>query len=243
MKKIYILLTILLSLSLGLKAQQSFEFSYNGEVFTDTVKINVLPTGREEILIDYIHFKNITSETINARVYRQDIMLNPTASLFMCFDDNCVTDTIPQNIIELVPNVEYTSFDLQYTYTSDAPSIARIHLVDPISLQSLQSFIVLYSNSDISLPKPIKNNTLTLEAYPNPAVQSATINYSLPSNYRQVTLVLRNMIGKELKTIQLSSSSKGKQTINTYDLPNGVYFYSIIGDGKTIATKKLIVKH
>ncbi|HBN06900.1 MAG TPA: T9SS C-terminal target domain-containing protein, partial [Bacteroidales bacterium] len=29
----------------------------------------------------------------------------------------------------------------------------------------------------------------------------------------------------------------------TYDLPNGVYFYSIIGDGKTIATKKLIVKH
>lgn len=243
MKKIYFLLTVLLGISLGLKAQQSFEFSHNGTVFTDTVKIDVVSTGVEEVALDYIHFKNITSDAINVRVYRQDIMLNPTASLFMCFDDNCVTDTIPQNVIDLVPNVEYTSFDLMYTYTSDAPSVARIHLVEPTTLQSLQSFVVLYRNPDLSIAKPIKSNVLSLEAYPNPAAQSATINYSLPSNYRQVTLVLRNMIGKELKTIQLSSSSKGKQTINTYDLPNGVYFYSIIGDGKTIATKKLIVKH
>jgi hypothetical protein len=242
MKKIYFLLTVLLGISLGLKAQQSFEFSYNGTVFNDTVKIDVASTGAEEIASDYIHFKNITSDAINVRVYRQDIMLNPTASLFMCIGE-CTLDTISPTTILLEPNVEFTGFDLQYTYTSDAPSVARIHLVDPITLQSLQSFVVLYRNPDLSIAKPIKSNVLSLEAYPNPAAQSATINYSLPSNYRQVSLVLRNMIGKELKTIQLSSSSKGKQTINTYDLPNGVYFYSIIGDGKTIATKKLIVKH
>ena len=243
MKKIYFLLTVLLGISLGLKAQQSFEFSHNGTVFNDTVKIDVASTGAEEIALDYIHFKNITADTIYVRVYRQDVSLNPTASLFMCFDGECVIDTIPQNVVALVPNVEYTSFDLMYTYTSDVTSTARIHLVDTLNLQPIQSFVVQYRNPDAALPKPIKSNALSLEAYPNPAAQSATINYSLPSNYRQVTLVLRNMIGKELKTIQLSSSSKGKQTINTYDLPNGVYFYSIIGDGKTIATKKLIVKH
>ena len=242
MKKIYFLLAVLLGISLGLKAQQSFEFSYNGTVFNDTVKIDVASTGGEEVSLDFIHFKNITADTIYVRVYRQDIMLNPTASLYMCIGD-CTLDTISSTIIPLEPNVEFTGFDLQYTYTSDAPSVARIHLVDPTTLQSLQSFVVLYRNPDLSIAKPIKSNVLSLEAYPNPAAQSATINYSLPSNYRQVTLVLRNMIGEELKTVQLSSSSKGKQTINTYDLPNGVYFYSIIGDGKTIATKKLIVKH
>lgn len=240
MKKIYFLLTVLLGISLGLKAQQSFEFIYEGNVIGDTLKINVVNEGEE---IDFIHFKNITSEQIDVKVYLQKIDINSTASLYMCFNGNCLLDTLSPTSITLEPGVEYTQFDLQYSHTNDATSIARIHLVDPRNLESLQSFVVLYRNPDLSIAKPIKSNVLSLEAYPNPAAQSATINYSLPSNYRQVTLVLRNMIGKELKTIQLSSSSKGKQTINTYDLPNGVYFYSIIGDGKTIATKKLIVKH
>lgn len=242
MKKIYFLLTILLGFTLGLKAQQSFEFTYNNTAFTDTVKIDVASTGSEEVSLDYIHFKNITTDTLYVRVYRQDIYMNPTASLYMCFDDNCLTDTIPTKIVMLVPNVEYTGFDLMYTYTSDATSTARINLVDTVNLQPIQSFIVQYRNPLVSLPTLVKSNVLSVEVYPNPASQSATVNYSLPSNYRQATLVLRNMIGEELKTIRLNSS-KGKQTISTYDLPNGVYFYSIIGDGKTIATKKLIVKH
>jgi hypothetical protein len=56
MKKIYFLLTVLLGISLGLKAQQSFEFSNNGTVFTDTVKIDVASTGAEEIALDYRGF-------------------------------------------------------------------------------------------------------------------------------------------------------------------------------------------
>lgn len=243
MKKIYFLIAVLITLTIGVKAQQSFEFSYEGTVIEDTLKRHVVSTGAEEVVLDYIHFKNITSEPIEVRVYRQDIMLNPTASLFMCFNEGCAPDTIPGDTITLMPNIEYTEFDLMYTYTSDASSLARIHLVDPTTLQSIQSFVVQYKNFNISLGKPINSNVTSLEAYPNPAKNSATINYSIPSNYRTGNLVVRNMIGSVVKTIPINGGSTGKQSISTYDLPNGVYFYSIVGDGKTLSTKKLVVKH
>lgn len=243
MKKLYFLIAVLITLTIGVKAQQSFEFSYEGTVIEDTLKRHVVSTGTEEVVLDYIHFKNITSDPIEVRVYRQDIMLNPTSSLFMCFNENCITDSIPLNTITLMPNIEYTEFDLMYTYTSDASSIARIHLVDPTTLQSIQSFVVQYKNFNISLGKPINSNVTSLEAYPNPAKNTATINYSIPSNYRTGNIIVRNMIGSVVKTISINGGSTGKQSISTYDLPNGVYFYSIVGDGTTLSTKKLVVKH
>lgn len=239
MRKKYILFAALISIAFGIKAQ-SFEFIYDGNVIQDTLHLNI-STGDERT--DYVHFKNITSETKNVKVYLQKLELANEGMLFMCFDGECLLDTISADSILLEPNVEYLQFDLLYMYATDHQTIARIHLVDPTTLQSIQSFVVQYKNFNISLGKPINSNVTSLEAYPNPAKNSATINYSIPSNYRTGNLVVRNMIGSVVKTISINGGSTGKQSISTYDLPNGVYFYSIVGDGTTLSTKKLVVKH
>lgn len=243
MKKIYFLLASIFILSFGLKAQQSFQFIYDGNIIGDTLKIQVTENGTEQMFADFIHFKNITSSPIEVKVALQIIEINPTAAISMCFNGSCLLDTISPSSITLNPNVEYTEFDLMYTTTSQATSLIRLHLINPTTNESLQSIIVHYKNHNISLAKPIVSNPISLEAYPNPAVQSATIKYSLPSNQGRLSLVVRNILGKEVKTIELGSSLSGKQIINTSDLPNGVYFYSIIDEGRTISTKKLIVKH
>lgn len=241
MRKKYVLFAALISIAFGIKAQ-SFEFIYEGNVIQDTLYLNI-STGDERT--DYVHFKNITSETKNVKVYLQKLELANEGLLFMCFDGECLLDTISPAAILLEPNVEYSQFDLLYMYVTDNQTTAKVHLMDSATMQSLQSFVVIYKNLDNSLEKPTKQNitSTSLEAYPNPAKNSATINYSIPSNYRTGNLVVRNMIGSVVKTISINGGSTGKQSISTYDLPNGVYFYSIIGDGKTIATKKLIVKH
>lgn len=241
MKKIYILLVVLLSFALGLKAQ-TFQFANEGNVIDDTLKLNI-STGDERT--DYIHFTNLSTESKTIKVYLEVLQLGNGGSLFMCFNGNCLLDTISPSAITLEPNVEYSEFDLLYMYSSDRPTIAKVHLIDSATMQSLQSFVVAYKNLDNSLEKPAKQNitSTSLEAYPNPAKNSATINYSIASSYRSGSIIVRNMIGSVVKTISINGGSTGKQSISTYDLPNGVYFYSIVGDGKTLSTKKLIVKH
>ena len=48
---------------------------------------------------------------------------------------------------------------------------------------------------------------------------------------------------KTVKTIPAKVGVKSVANINTAELPNGVYFYSIIADDTTISTKKLVIRH
>lgn len=243
MRKIYFL-AIALVFALGLNAQ-TFQFIYNDNVIGDTLKLDI--SSLDGLRTDYIHFKNISTEPKTVKVYKELIQLADDASLFMCFNGNCLTDTISPSEITIEPDSTFVEFDLQYSYISTDESFARINLINPTTLQTIQSFYVLYKDmaGGVSLEKPFKQGitSTNIEAYPNPANTNATINYSLPSSYKSGKIAIRNMIGKTIKTISISGNSTGKQSFSTSELPNGVYFYSIIGDGKTLSTKKLVVKH
>lgn len=244
MKKIYFL-AIALVFALGLNAQ-TFQFIYNEDVIGDTLKLDISPSDLGGIRTDYIHFKNISTEPKAIKVYKEVIQLADDAGLYMCFGGNCLLDTISPSIITIQPDSMYSEFDLQYTFLNKDESFARINLINPSTLETMQSFYVLYKDmSNVSLEKPFKQSitSTNIEAYPNPANNNATISYSLPSNYRSGKIAIRNMIGKTIKTISISGNSTGKQSFSTSDLPSGVYFYSIFGDGKTLSTKKLVVKH
>ncbi|MFA6200944.1 MAG: T9SS type A sorting domain-containing protein [Bacteroidales bacterium] len=243
MKKIYLIFAITLGFTIGLNAQ-SFQFIYEDNVIGDTLKLdNSSPDG---LRTDYIHFKNISEEAKTVKVYKEIIQLADEAGLYMCFNGNCLTDTISPSSITIQPNVVYSEFDLQYTYANNNETFARINLINPTTLEPIQSFYVLYTDSTtVSLEKPIKQGitSTNIEAYPNPANNNATIAYSIQTNYKSGKIVVRNMIGATIKTISINGGSTGKQSISTAELPNGVYFYSIIGDGKALSTKKLVVKH
>ncbi len=245
MKKIYLIFAIALGFTLGLNAQ-SFQFIYEDNVIGDTLKLDI--SSPDGLRTDYIHFKNISEEAKTVKVYKEVIQLADEAGLYMCFNGNCLTDTISPSSITIQPNVVYSEFDLQYTYSNNNETLARINLIDASSMQTIQSFYVLYTtdtSTTVSLEKPFKQGitSTNIEAYPNPANNNATIVYSLPTNYKSGKIIIRNMIGATIKTISINGGSTGKQSISTAELPNGVYFYSIIGDGKALSTKKLVVKH
>lgn len=242
MKK-HIFFIALLSLALGLKAQ-TFQFTHNGNVINDTIYLDI-SSGDERT--DFFHITNLSATTKEVRVYMEKIAMATGSELLMCVPPECSADTISASTITLLPNVEFTDFDFLYFYENTMTSVIKVHLINPVTepeIGSLQSFVVVYKNL-LSLDKPVKqsNRTTSLEVYPNPANYNTTINYTLASNYSSGKIIIRNMIGQELKSIPISGGSSAKQVVSTSDLPNGVYFYSIVGDGKTISTKKLIVKH
>jgi hypothetical protein len=76
---------------------------------------------------------------------------------------------------------------------------------------------------------------------PNPFNQSTQIWYYLPENTNHAVLNVYDMNGMQIKSISINSLGKGKITINALELQPGMYFYTLIADGKEIDTKRMIL--
>ncbi|MDP4280799.1 MAG: T9SS type A sorting domain-containing protein [Bacteroidota bacterium] len=98
---------------------------------------------------------------------------------------------------------------------------------------------VYYSHFPLGISEAVR--AILSGAYPNPAKETVSFNYSVPSGINS-SVVIRNILGSIVKEAEPESLS-GKITFNTQDLPDGVYFYSLVINGKSQFTKKLVVNH
>lgn len=78
-------------------------------------------------------------------------------------------------------------------------------------------------------------------AYPNPASTSTTLEYMIPDGANG-KLLLRNLTGNLVREVNLEKSA-GKIVINTFDLKEGLYFYSVLLNNRVELTRKLMVRH
>ena len=75
---------------------------------------------------------------------------------------------------------------------------------------------------------------------PNPFKTSTVIEYSLPEGETEASILLLNLNGQTLREFKLTAV-KGSITIDSNTMQKGMYLYSLIANGKEIATKKMIV--
>lgn len=82
-----------------------------------------------------------------------------------------------------------------------------------------------------------EEQTIDFSTYPNPA--SDNFNIQMTSNGADVDLMVYNILGETVMSEQLFD---GLNNVSIEPLTNGVYFYSILKNGKAVETKKLIVR-
>ncbi|HEX5154012.1 MAG TPA: tail fiber domain-containing protein [Parafilimonas sp.] len=75
---------------------------------------------------------------------------------------------------------------------------------------------------------------------PNPFANSTTIRYTLPQRYYSAKLIITDKSGTTLKEVNLNGHGKGNVKFNNSTLSAGSYQYSLIVNGKLIATKQMI---
>jgi len=86
----------------------------------------------------------------------------------------------------------------------------------------------------------VKNYSLS-QNYPNPFNPSTVIQYQIPQSGK-VTLIIYDMLGREVRTLVNEFQQNGIHTV-TFDalhLSSGVYFYRI-QSGSFIETKKMLL--
>lgn len=80
--------------------------------------------------------------------------------------------------------------------------------------------------------------------YPNPADDAGNFDYSFSgNNYKEVKIDFFNVLGSPMNVSVVLEKFERKTRVSLKEFPNGFYFYQLIADGKTLATKKLLVRH
>lgn len=94
-----------------------------------------------------------------------------------------------------------------------------------------------------STEKLFHNDRLTVSnLFPNPANDHTKIDYVVSAGGGQAKLSFFNALGNPVGDFTLDRAERRLQ-INTSEWPNGMYFYQLSLDGRTLATKKLLVRH
>ncbi|MFY9308742.1 MAG: T9SS type A sorting domain-containing protein [Bacteroidia bacterium] len=75
---------------------------------------------------------------------------------------------------------------------------------------------------------------------PNPFKEQTTIEYYLPDEVQQAQIIFLEQSGKLIKTVDLTEKGKGLLNVFANDLTSGIYSYSLIVDGQTVETKKMV---
>ncbi len=87
------------------------------------------------------------------------------------------------------------------------------------------------------------NDWITVSnVYPNPASDYAEFDYSIQSSTKDAKIVIMNILSSPIAEFVLDRNAR-KLRVNTREVPTNIYFYSLILDGKPVATKKLLVRH
>lgn len=136
-------------------------------------------------------------------------------------------------------------------YTELLPILVRsiIELNDKIEeLQATLSEV--QSQSAMTLQMPAVSSVVKTELFvedvalsqntPNPFKGQTTIHYSLPAGSTNASICLYSNDGQVVGKYPVSSSSTGLQ-VDCSALKAGMYIYALVVDGKTVATKRMVI--
>lgn len=185
---------------------------------------------------------NTGSDTLHVKVMRDDAALLGGHSAYYCWGITCYPPAtmLSPTPIQINPGDTNTSF-ICYL---DPQGIAGVSVVtyNFFDMADANDVVSIDFTFDIAIGiNELSNKATVSGAYPNPANGLTSISYNLNST-KDARLVISNMLGLAIKEIKLSDK-QSTLIIPTSDLKSGVYFYSLVVDGKSMASKKLVVAH
>jgi len=185
---------------------------------------------------------NTGSSTVDIKVSMDNFAANPNLVSYFCWGIICYPPTtfVSSDPVTLAPGDTAASF-IGYLHPSGVAAVSQVtynffNIADESDSVSA-TFIYDFTTGVDELTSKINVSN----AYPNPANNLTRISYDLNSS-RNAKLVFYNLLGSIVYETPLTDN-KGTLIVNTSGLKSGIYYYSIVTDGKNIASKKLVISH
>lgn len=88
---------------------------------------------------------------------------------------------------------------------------------------------------------PEQKTAFLFQNTPNPFSMNTEIKYFIPAETASARLIIYNLAGTQIKSINITKKGYGSEIIIGKELTAGMYYYSLIVDNKEIDTKKMIL--
>jgi len=244
MKKVLLSLTIMLFVCSFAKAQNPLTLSWDGAIIGDTVTLWGEPSDFEMVM--YANLHNNTDNAMNIKVSREEINLIEGTFSQICWAGLCYSPMVDTSVnYELVaaggssadedfsghyaPNGHIGTSVVKFTfYNIDNPSVNV-------------SVVVKFWASPESIAEDAMKGGSISDIYPNPATNYVNLDLNLTPSVKQAKVRVINLLGSVVKEVEIEKGSN-QLRLDISDLDNGVYFYSVLINGDTYKTKKLVVR-
>jgi hypothetical protein len=244
MKKLLLTIAVAVSSSFALSAQANYTItdSLGNDLVGTTVSYNVASSQ-----LDSRGFTvtNMNSTQVNIKVQKTIIVLNdPGSTVYFCTGSNCYSPS--QTLSLTVPMTAAGTMALtcdHFPNNMTGVTQVRYTVINQANANDTASFTINYT----SVPTGIATHTAVKPSIsnpsPNPASSMFSINYKMgTSNPAGAKMVVYNMLGdRVMETIV--EETEGVVKMDVSSLEQGIYFCSLESDGKTFATRRLVVTH
>ncbi|MBQ6062052.1 MAG: tail fiber domain-containing protein [Prevotella sp.] len=154
---------------------------------------------------------------------------------------------VAQELQEIYPDLVYESDNgyLAVNYTELIPIMLQ-------SIKELNAKVEQLSSPAVRKAKAVGTETTGIDAaiadvagmdqnVPNPFCGETDIAIYLPETVRTATLYIYDLSGKQVEQHAIEGRGNTTMTIHADRMDAGMYIYSLIADGKVVATKRMIV--
>ncbi len=94
--------------------------------------------------------------------------------------------------------------------------------------------------SVIDLELTDKNTVILNQNVPNPFAESTIITYSIPESVQRAQIHFYDLKGVLINSVEITERGHGQLNVYANDLSFGIYTYTLVTDGKIVATKKMM---
>lgn len=245
MKKIIPFLIILFISGFYANAQLVILDKTNTDITNDTITVN--GTVEDNYFKVQIYFSNTGEENVEVFVRKHELNMVDGADNSFCWNGTCFSPSVFDVEDPIVLGSEQTSVAEDfYTefFTGNVAGVSQVMYEfydDSDSFETVTITIIF----DIAVASNIagfeaSDKWKLHEARPNPARDHTWIDYNLPVGAQNAQIVVRNLLGNQVYTENLSIGSE-RARINTSGLSNGIYIYSLVIDNQVVQSKRLVV--
>jgi hypothetical protein len=97
------------------------------------------------------------------------------------------------------------------------------------------------SSTPVQKDVTLSNRKIVLDQNsPNPFKDQTTITYEIKTDFSNAMIIFTDIEGQVIKEVPIIEKGKGQLNVYGSDLSSGIYIYTIVVDGVTIDTKKMI---
>jgi hypothetical protein len=233
---------VMLFAAIGCVSAQSLRFEWNGHIYSEgeTIECTNDEYGIGEY-IQHMQIRNLTSSDQNV-VVEKEVMedLEGTSNTF-CWAGNCFGPGTIVSPASLVPanglNTDDLSFHVTFEEQVFGVVVMRYYAYDERHPDERISIMVKFHKSGAGLAENSRPMTMS-RAYPNPASTVVHFNYSFDGN---LTAVVYNLLGQEVLREELNAND-GQMSLSVADLQAGIYFCTMMVNGRAWTTQKFVVK-